>query len=152
MRTIMTPSGPFWSYDDEKKRKERDGVERTGWYRTKQRVVDPATGAIVVGKGVDITMDEAVEYARRGMLSDPAVNVHIRTGRIPAGLEVKPVTAPDSKPVAAPERPALALLDEIETQTVAVETPEDGPPFVCRHCGRRYKTARGRDAHEAAKH
>ena len=149
MRTIMTPSGPFWAYEE---RKESDGVDRTGRYRTKQRVIDPATGAIVVGKGADIKMEEAVEFARRGMLSDPVVNVHIHDGRVPTGLESKPVAVPESKPVAAPERPALALLDEIETQTVPIERPEDGPPFVCRTCGKEYKTAKGRDAHEAAKH
>jgi len=149
MRTIMTPSGPFWVFDE---KKEREDVDRNGRYRTKQRIVDPVTGAIVVGKGVDIKLEEAVEYARRGMLSDPVVNVHIRSASVPAGLETKPVTDVETQPLPAHERPALALLDDVETQDVAVETPEDGPPYVCRTCGKPYKTRKGRDAHEAAKH
>jgi len=140
MRTIMTPSGPFWAYEPKGARK----VNRTDVYRTKQRIIDPVTGAVVIGKGADITMAQAVEYARRGMLSDPAVNVHIGSGKVIAGVETHPALAD--------ETPSLALLADVEgAPKEELETPE-GPPYACRTCGREYKTEKGRDAHEAAKH
>lgn len=136
--TIQTPSGPFWAYES---KKEAGDVSRTDVYRTKQRITDPASGQIIVGKGVDIKLAEAVEYARRGLLSDPAVNVHLHEGKVMPGVETKPVAD-----VEAP-----TVLAQLEQPVAAVETPE-GPPYACRVCGREYKTEKGRDGHEASKH
>lgn len=138
MRTIMTPSGPFWVHEP-----KEATVSRTDSYRTKQRIIDPATGEIIVGKGTDLKMSEAVEYARRGLLSDPAVNMLIHSGKVMPGVETKP--QPEG------EAPALALLADVEGAPVPVETPE-APPYACKVCGREYKTLKGRDEHEANKH
>ena len=135
--TIQTPSGPFWAFET----KEADKVDRTGIYRTKQRITDPITGQVIVGKGADIKLAEAVEFARRGLLSDPAVNRHVHEGKVMPGVETKPVPGV--------EAPVLAQIEAPVAE--AVETPE-GPPYACRVCGREYKTIKGRDSHEEAKH
>lgn len=138
VRTIMTPSGPFWAHTT----KEACAVNRNDVYRTKQRIIDPASGVIIVGKGKDIPMSEAIEYARRGLLSDPAVNMHIHGGKVMPGVETHPHEV---------EAPPLALLADVEGAPREVETPE-APPYACKVCGKEYKTTKDRDAHEAAKH
>jgi hypothetical protein len=138
MRTIMTPSGPFWVHEP-----KEATVSRGDTYRTKQRITDPVTGEIICGKGTDLKMSEAIEYARRGLLSDPAVNMFAHSGKVMPGVE--------TKPVAADEAPSLALLADVEGAPAPVETPE-GPPYACKVCGREYKTMKGRDDHEANKH
>lgn len=143
---IMTPSGPFWTPNEIKKEEPK---LRRGMYRTKQRIV--VDGKIAVGKGMDITIEQAIEYVRRGVLSDPAINAYANGGQ--------PIANVDETPTAPPVESGEIKLAQLETP-VAPE-PERGVTFVsetkdplsCDVCGAGpFKSAAGVANHKRAAH
>ncbi|MEN6429724.1 MAG: hypothetical protein ABFC80_02620 [Coriobacteriales bacterium] len=138
--TIMTPSGPFWPSEPRK-----EPAMKRGTYRTKQRVV--IDGRIVAGKGTDIPVSQAIEWARQGYIHDPVL------GR--PGVET-PVAAVDETQALEPVMPDLGLAQYAVKPSPAIEVKEDDLPldsegrYVCS-CGKTYKTREGLLKHKADK-
>lgn len=147
--TIMTPSGPFWPTEARK-----EPAVKQGRYRTKQRVV--VDGKIAAGKGTDIPMEQAIEWARLGYIHDPVL------GR--PGIET-PVSAVDSTQAIEPTMPDLglaqyevkpvsgievAVVDERAPMVVDLDTDPEGR-YLCPGCRRPYRSLENLRKHQADK-
>jgi len=149
MLTIETPSGPFWAPDDPLVKKEA-AMNARDTYTVHQRIIKG--GAVLHGKGAQIPMTEAVELARQGFISDPALGPLAYQGQVLPGVEAvadAPAFETPEVPLAQYETP---VAPPVEVKAQYEYEPDEQGLYICPVCFKSYKTPEGIAKHVAAKH
>lgn len=143
MLTIQTPSGPFWA--PEAFKVKEDTMDRDT-YRTHQRVIKG--GAVLYGKGSVIKMSEAIELAREGLISDPALGPIAFQGQVLPGVD----SVADAPAIEVPEVPIDAYVAPVAPGLEVKYQEDEAGAFICPTCFKSYKSEHGLSAHVKAKH